>query len=75
MFLTVATPNKHLLSATNGLMATIVAIQHMVGSSAVALLFAFLLTNNVLGFDGNFTYIVLLLVMDVGIVIVIQLLQ
>ena len=70
-----ATPNKHLLSVMNSLTAIIVAIQHMVGFSAVASLFAFLLANNVLGFDGNFTYIVLLLVMGVGIVIAIQLLQ
>ena len=71
MFLTVAVPNKHLLGAMNGLMATVVAIQHMVGPAAVASLFAFLLVNNVLGLGGNFTYIVLLLVVSVGIVIAI----
>ena len=69
MFLTVAVPNKHLLGATNGLMVMVVAIQRMVGPAAVASLFAFSLVNNVLGLGGNFTYIVLLLVVGVGIVI------
>jgi hypothetical protein len=46
MFLTAAAPNKHLLGATNGLTVTVVTIQHMVGSPAAALLFAFLLGHN-----------------------------
>jgi hypothetical protein len=73
MFLTAAAPNKRSLGATNGQTATVVAIQRTVGSPAAASLFAFSLANNVLGLGGNFTYIVLLLVVGVGIVVPVQL--
>jgi hypothetical protein len=73
MFLTAAVPNKHSLGAMNSLMATVVAIQCMVGPAAAASLFPFSLANNVLGLGGNFTYIVLLLVVGVGIVVAVQL--
>jgi hypothetical protein len=73
MFLAAAAPNKRSLGATNGLAATVVAIQRMVGPAAAASLFAFSLANNVLCLGENFTYLVLLVVVGIGIVIAVQL--
>ena len=73
MFLAAAAPNKRSLGATNGLAATVVAIQRTVGPAAAASLFAFSLANNVMGLGGNFTYLMLLLVVGVGIVVALQL--
>ena len=71
MFLAAAAPNKRSLGATNGLAATVVAIQRTVGPTAAASLFAFSLANDVMG--GNFAYVVFLGVVCVGLCIAAQL--
>jgi len=71
MFLAAAAPNKRSLGATNGLAATVVAIQRTVGPTAAASLFAYSLANDVLG--GNFAYVVFLGVVCVGLFVAAQL--
>ena len=71
MFLAAAAPNKRSLGATNGLAATVVAIQRTVGPTAAASLFAFSLANDVLG--GNFAYVVFLGVVCLGLCVAAQL--
>ncbi|KAI0302896.1 major facilitator superfamily domain-containing protein [Multifurca ochricompacta] len=71
MYITSATPNKRCLGATNGLAQTMVSIQRTVGPAAAASLFAFSLNNNVL--NGNFTYVVLLVVVGGVLCVAVQL--
>jgi hypothetical protein len=71
MFLAAAAPNKRSLGATNGLAATVVAVQRTVGPTAAASLFAYSLANDVLG--GNFAYVVFLGVVCVGLCVAAQL--
>lgn len=71
MFLAAAAPNKRSLGATNGLAATVVAIQRTIGPTAAASLFAYSLANDVLG--GNFAYVVFLGVVCLGLCVAAQL--
>ncbi|KAH8993665.1 MFS general substrate transporter [Lactarius deliciosus] len=71
MYISSAAPNRRSLGATNGLAQTMVSIQRTIGPAAAASLFAFSLDNNVLG--GNFTFVVLPVVVLVGLCIAVQL--
>jgi len=64
IFITSAAPSKRSLGATNGLAQAIVSVQRTMGPAAADWLFAFSITNNVLG--GNFVYVVLLVLVCVG---------
>jgi len=71
MYIASAAPNKRSLGATNGLAQVMASSQRMVGPVAADWLFAFSLTNNILG--GNFVYVVLVLLVGVGLCISAQL--
>ncbi len=71
MYISSATPNKRSLGATNGVAQTMVSIQRTVGPVAAASLFAFSLDRNILG--GNFSYVVLLATVCVGLGVAVQL--
>jgi hypothetical protein len=71
VYVSSASPNKRSLGATNGIAQTMVSIQRTVGPAAAASLFAFSLDNNVLG--GNFTYVVLLIIVWAGLGLAVQL--
>jgi len=73
MYISSAVPNKRSLGTTNGLAQMVVSIQRMVGPAAADWLFAFSLTNNVLG--GNFAYVILVILVGVGLCISLQLPQ
>ncbi|KAH9015506.1 MFS general substrate transporter [Lactarius hengduanensis] len=64
MYISSAVPNKRSLGATNGLAHTVASIQGMVGPGVADWLFAFSLTNNVLG--GNFAYVILVVLVGVA---------
>ncbi|KAH9171619.1 MFS general substrate transporter [Lactarius sanguifluus] len=64
MYISSAVSNKRLLGATYGLAQMVAAIQCMAGPAAADWLFAFSLTNNVLG--GNFAYVILVVLVGVG---------
>jgi len=64
IFITSAAPSKRSLGATNGLAQAVVSVQRTMGPAAADWLFAFSITNNVLG--GNFVYVVLLVLVCVG---------
>jgi len=64
IFIASAAPSKQSLGATNGLAQAVISIQRTIGPAAADWLFAFSVTNNVLG--GNFVYVVLLVVVCVG---------
>lgn len=57
MYISSAVPNKQPLGAANGLALTVASIQGMVGPAVVDWLFAFTLTNNILG--GKIAYMIL----------------
>ncbi|KAN0136083.1 MFS general substrate transporter [Lactarius tabidus] len=67
MFVSSAVPNKRLLGATHGLGGTVASIQRMIGPTAAGWLFAFSITNNVLG--GNFAYVILVILVGVALCI------
>ena len=71
IYLTSATPNKRSLGALIGLARIMASVQNAVGPAVANSLFAFSITNNVLG--GNFVYIVLLTLVCVGLCIAGQL--
>ena len=71
MYVSTSAPSKRSLGATNGLAQTVVSIQRTVAPAAAASLFAFSLNNNILG--GNFTYVVLVALVCVGLCIAVQL--
>ncbi|KAH9020409.1 hypothetical protein EDB85DRAFT_2005090 [Lactarius pseudohatsudake] len=71
MYISSAVPNKRSLGATNGLAHTVASIQRMVGPAVADWLFAFSLTNNVLG--GNFVYVILVVLVGVGLCVSAQL--
>jgi MFS family permease len=71
MYVSSSAPSRRSLGATNGLAQTMVSIQRTVAPAAAASLFAFSLNNNVLG--GNFTYVVLVALVCVGLCIAAQL--
>ncbi|KAI9443984.1 MFS general substrate transporter [Lactarius indigo] len=73
MYISSAVPNKRLLGATYGLAQMVAAIQCMAGPAAADWLFAFSLTNNVLG--GNFAYVILVGLVGVGLCVSAQLPQ
>ena len=71
MYISSAAPSKRSLGATNGIAQTMVSIQRTIGPAAVASLFAFSLEKNIL--EGNFTYVVMLGVVCVGLGVGMQL--
>ncbi|KAH9039468.1 MFS general substrate transporter [Lactarius deliciosus] len=71
MYISSAVPNKRSLGTTNGLAHTVASIQRMVGPVVADWLFAFSLTNNVLG--GNFAYVILVVLVGVGLCVSAQL--
>ncbi|KAH9955869.1 hypothetical protein BC827DRAFT_829114 [Russula dissimulans] len=64
IFIASAAPSQQSLGATNGLAKTVISVQRTIGPAAADWLFAFSVTNYVLG--GNFVYVVLLGVVCVG---------
>jgi hypothetical protein len=67
MYVSSATPNKRSLGTVNGLARIVASVQCAVGPAVADSLFAFSITNNVLG--GNFVYVVLLTLVCVGLFI------
>ena len=64
MYINSATPNRRSLGALNGLAQSVASFQHAVGPAAAGSLFAFSVTNNILG--GNFVYVVLFTLVGMG---------
>jgi hypothetical protein len=65
MYISSATPpSERSLGAVNGLAQAVASIQRTVGPAGADSLFAFSVTNNVLG--GNFVYLVLISLVGVG---------
>ncbi|KAH9059731.1 MFS general substrate transporter [Lactarius vividus] len=71
VYISSAVPNKRSLGAVYGLAQMVGSIQRMFGPAAADWLFAFSLTNNVLG--GNFAYVVLVVLVGVGLCVSAQL--
>jgi hypothetical protein len=71
MYISTAAPNKRSLGTINGIAQTMVSIQRTVGPAAAASLFAFSLEKKIL--RGNFTYVVMLAVVCVGLGVAMQL--
>ncbi|KAH9165756.1 MFS general substrate transporter [Lactarius sanguifluus] len=71
MYISSAIANKRSLGAVYGLAQMVGSIQRMVGPAAADWLFAFSLTNNVLG--GNFAYVILVVLVGVGLCVSAQL--
>ncbi len=70
MHVSSATPNKRSLGALNGLARTVAAIQGAIGPGVADSLFAFPITNNILG--GTFVYVVLLTLMCVELCVAVK---
>ena len=64
MYISSAAPDKRLLGAMNGLAQTVASIQRAIGPAAAGSLFAFSVTNNILG--GNFVYFVFFMLVGLG---------
>ena len=64
IFISSAIPSKRSLGAVNGISRIVSSVQNAIGSAVADSLFAFSVTNNILG--GNFVYIVLLTLVCVG---------
>lgn len=71
MYIASSTPNKRSLGAANGLAQTVAAIQRAIAPATADWLFAFSITNDVLG--GYFVYVVLLALAYVGLCVSTQL--
>ena len=71
MYLSSAAPNKQSLGATNGFAQSVASVQRTVGPAVADWLFAFSITNNVMG--GNFVYVVLLALVGIGLYVAVQL--
>jgi hypothetical protein len=71
IYVSTATPNRRSLGAVNGLARTVASVQCAVGPAVADSLFAFSVTNNVLG--GNFVYVVLLSIVCVALSVATQL--
>jgi hypothetical protein len=71
MYISSAAPNKRSLGTKNGLAQMVASSQRMVGPAAADWLFAFSLTNNILG--GNFAYVILVVLVGIGLYISAQL--
>jgi hypothetical protein len=67
IYVSSAAPDKRSLGALNGLARVMASVQNAVGPAVAGSLFAFSVTNNVLG--GNFVYMVLLILVCVGLYI------
>jgi len=65
IFISSAVPSKRSLGAANGVGQTMASALSMVGDASANWLFAFSITNNVLG--GNFVYVVLLVLVCLGV--------
>jgi len=64
IFISSAVPSKRSLGAANGLGQAVAAVLSMVGEASANWLFAFSITNFVLG--GNFVYVVLVVLVCLG---------
>lgn len=71
MYISSASPSKRSLGAVNGFARVVASVQCAVGPAAADSLFAFSVTNNVLG--GNFVYVVLLTLVCIGLYIAVRL--
>ena len=71
MYISSSVPNRRSLGAAYGLAQTVASVQRTVGPAAADWLFAFSLSNNVLG--GNFVYVVLLSLVCIGLCVAVQL--
>ncbi|KAH9954017.1 major facilitator superfamily domain-containing protein [Russula compacta] len=71
MYISSSIPNKRSLGVAYGLVQTVASAQRAVGPAAVDWLFAFSLSNNVLG--GNFAYVVLLCLVCIRLCVAVQL--
>ncbi|KAH9955873.1 MFS general substrate transporter [Russula dissimulans] len=71
MYISSATPNKRSLGAANGFAQSLASVQRAVGPAVADWLFAFSITNGVLG--GNFVYVVLLALVCAGLCVAVQL--
>lgn len=67
IYVSSATPSKRSLGAVNGISRLVSSVQSAIGPAVADSLFAFSVTNNVLG--GNFAYVVLLTLVCVGLYI------
>ena len=64
IYVSSAVPSRQSLGAVNGFARIVASVQNAVGPVVADSLFAFSVTNNVLG--GNFVYVVLLALVCVG---------
>lgn len=64
IYVSSAIPSRRSLGAVNGFSRIVAAVQNAIGPAVADSLFAFSVTNNVLG--GNFVYVVLLTLVCVG---------
>jgi hypothetical protein len=71
MYLSSATSSRRSLGALNGFAQMVASIQCAVGPAVADSLFAFSVTNNILG--GNFVYVVLLTLVCVGLYMAVRL--
>jgi len=71
IYISSAAPSKRLLGTTNGLAQTVASVQGTIVPAATDWLFAFSITNDVLG--GNFVYVVLISGVFVGLSVAAQL--
>jgi len=70
MYISSASPNKRSLGALNGLAQTVASVQRTFGPAAADSLFAFSVTNNVMG--GNFVYAVLVTLVCIGLCVAVK---
>jgi hypothetical protein len=71
IYVSSAAPSRRSLGAVNGLGRVVASILTAVGPGVADSLFAFSVTNNVLG--GNFVYLVLLTLVCVGLCVAVRL--
>ena len=64
MYINSAAPNRLSLGALNGLAQGVASVQYAIGPVAAGSLFAFSVTNNILG--GTFVYVVLFTLVGMG---------
>jgi len=64
MYISSAAPNKRSLGTLNGLAQSVASVQRAIAPAAAGSLFAFSVTNNVLG--GNFVYVVMFTLVGIG---------
>jgi hypothetical protein len=71
MYLSSAAPNRRSLGATNGFAQSVASVQRTIGPAVADWLFAFSITNNVMG--GNFVYVVLMALVCISLYVAVQL--